>query len=151
VIAAALLVAVGVVYSWWATGLRPFTATAYVAVGIPVLVVALGAVIAARRASGPPGNGRWRTTNRVQAAPTGPVWRQAAPWIVIGCAGLGLEIAGLALGGRSARLPTLSTVADHALRWHGTRWVLFVAWLACGAALVGRGALVSGLSRRARR
>jgi hypothetical protein len=137
---------VGVAYSWWASGLRPFTATAYVAVGLPVVAVALGAVVGARRARRSSGSVRWRTDH---LGPSRWQWRVVLPWIVIAGAGLGLEAAGLALGGRSARVPTLSTVVDHALRWHGTRAVLFAAWLACGAALLGCGA--ASLARSARR
>ena len=51
----------------------------------------------------------------------------------------GLEAVGLALGGRSADVPTLSTVVDHALGWHLTRLLLFVGWLLIGRGLVGLG------------
>jgi hypothetical protein len=53
-----------------------------------------------------------------------------------------LEVAGLALGGRSSAVPTLSTVVDHALAWHAVRFVLFLAWLALGWAPVVRQARV---------
>ena len=109
-------------YGWWATGVRPFTTAAYLAVAVPVVVVAV--------------TGWWSGRHRLPAPPPVPGLRGAAPWLALALAGLGLEIAGLALGGRSARLPTLSTVVDHALAWHATRLALFVLWAALGVALV---------------
>ena len=68
------------------------------------------------------------------------VWREpeAVFWIFIFpiLLAVGLEAVGLALGGRSAGVPTLSTVIDHALGRHGVRFVLFLGWLAVGWAPV---------------
>jgi hypothetical protein len=50
---------------------------------------------------------------------------------------VGLEIVALARGGRSATVPTLSTVVDHALAWHLARLLLFAGWLLIGWSLVG--------------
>jgi hypothetical protein len=44
-----------------------------------------------------------------------------------------LEGLGLALGGRSKTVPTLSTVIDHALAWHALRLILFCGWLLIGS------------------
>jgi hypothetical protein len=41
-----------------------------------------------------------------------------------------LESLALALGGRSAAVPTLSTVVDRALVWHLARFGLLCLWLA---------------------
>lgn len=109
-------------YAFWATGLRPFTAPAYLAVGIPVLVLACGAVVDDRRVPPTP-----RVTLR-------SVWM----WLALLTVALGLEVVALALGGRSASVPTLSTVIDYALTRHVVRFVLFCGWLALGAAPIVR-------------
>jgi hypothetical protein len=117
----AVTVAAG--YAWWATGVRPFTAPAYLAVAGSVVAVAVA--------------GWWSGRHRppMAASPRLGV-RGAAPWLALALAALGLELAGLVLGGRSSRVPTLSMVVDHALAWHGTRLVVFGAWVALGLALV---------------
>ena len=109
-------------YAWWATGVRPFTSAAYLAVAVPVVAVAVARWWPGRRPPPP--------------ASPGPGVRGAGPWLALALAALGLELAGLALGGRSSRVPTLSTVVDHALAWHGTRLVVFGVWAALGLGLV---------------
>jgi len=112
-------VAAAVVYAWWATGQLPFTAAATVAVGIPVAGLVALAVV--RRPTG--------TGGREPLRPGAVL-----PWAGLLAAAVVLEIVGLALGGRASGVPTLSTVVDHALTWHASRWALFCAWLAAGAA-----------------
>lgn len=110
-------------YAWWATGVAPFTTTAYVAVGIPVAVVALTASLDPRR-------------DDAMTAPRSPAtgtFSAAVPWAVLGGVALVLELVALSLGGRSHTVPTLSTVVDHALSRHPMRFVLFSAWLAVAA------------------
>jgi hypothetical protein len=119
------IIAAAIAYSWWASGLHPFTATCYVAVGLPTAVV-IWLVIA-------------RPTDRTQPV----TLRRALPWLVLVATGVVLEIAGLALGGRSANVPTLSTVIDHALPSHGVRFVLYLAWLATAASMVRTGPTAS--------
>jgi hypothetical protein len=120
-----LLVTAGVVtYGYWATGRPPFGASAYVAVGIPITLVAAAALV-----------GRGRSTP--QPTPVLVTVRSAWPWLLIAGLMVGLEIVGLALGGRSAAVPTLSTVVDHALAWHLGRLLLFAGWLLIGWTLVG--------------
>jgi hypothetical protein len=105
-------------------GLTPFRTSAYLSIAIPVVVVAV-----------------------VALAPVGPAaatrpgwpWRQAVPWLALFVAAVVLEVAGLAIGGRSQTLPTLSDVVDHLLRWHAERFVLFAGWLALGV-LIARAA-----------
>lgn len=118
-------------YAWWATGLDPFHRTAYVAVGLPVAAVSLLALLP-------------RQAPALTATPA-PPWRRfgTAPWLALLLAAAGVEAAGLALGGRSASWPTLSDTVDHLLRWHGGRFVLFLAWLAAGLLLA------AGARRRA--
>ena len=107
---------------WWVTGLRPFTITDYVAVGLSVAGLVAVVVV---RSRGLGHSIEWPGQATFSL-------RSAFPWVVLVALGVGLEGVGLALGGRSARVPTLSTVVDHALAWHGLRFVLFCAWLAVG-------------------
>ena len=113
------------VFGWWVTGLRPFTVTAYVAVGLSVVALVVAAEVVRSRGLGlshpieKPGHATFTL-------------RPVFPWLVLGALLLGLEGLGLTLGGRSARVPTLSTVVDHALAWHGLRFALFCGWLALG-------------------
>ena len=112
--------AVAAVYAWWATGTRPFTLSAYVAVGLPVVLVGVTAV-------GPKGSGASRPPRHHPKGRWG-----ASPWFVLLALAVGLECAALALGGRSTDVPTLSTVVDHALGSHAARFLLFSLWLAVG-------------------
>lgn len=114
---AGALLALAVV-GWWVTGLRPFTATAYVAVGSVIgLVAALDLSL---------GTGRRRGDDAVFTE------HAAAPWMALLVVAVALEVAGLALGGRSSAVPTLSTVVDHALGTHVVRFATFAAWIAVG-------------------
>ena len=109
-----------VAYSWWASGVAPFSAPADVALAIPVVLVAL-------LSFGQP-------LHRPRADPLEPAtWRRTWPWATLLFIALGLEVAAVALGGRSSAVPTLSTVVDHALAGHGVRFALFVTWLAFGS------------------
>lgn len=121
------------VYAWWATGLQPFTARAYVAVGVPVIVLTLVAVAVAGRPDSPGGS-------ELSGSPGGRHLprRAAFPWLLFFVLVAGLEGVGLALGGRSTSVPTLSTVVDHALAWHAVRFFMFCGWLAVGWAPVVR-------------
>ncbi len=109
-------------YAYWATGVRPFTVSAYVAVGIPVTVVGCVA------AFGWPARGP-----RPQGAEMAGL-RWVLPWLLIALLAAGLEGLGLALGGRSTTVPTMSTVIDHGLAWHALRLALFCGWLLIGSA-----------------
>jgi len=108
---------------WWVTGLRPFTITAYVAVGLSVAPLVVVAAVVRPRGLGHSVEKPGYATFTLHSV---------LPWVVLGALGIGLEGLGLALGGRSAGVPTLSTVVDHALAWHGLRFVLFCGWLAMG-------------------
>jgi hypothetical protein len=118
--------------AWWVTGLRPFTTTVYVAVGLPVAALVVVVVVV-----------RPRGLNHSIGKPRDATvtLRSIFPWVVLLTLGIGLEGVGLTLGGRSAGVPTLSTVVDHALVWHGLRFVLFCGWLAVGWVSVLRSAL----------
>jgi hypothetical protein len=126
--ATALVIGIGAVgYAWWATGLRPFTRSADVAIAIPVFLLAVAAWGKTPRSSG--GASRFIRKGAVGS----PSRYGALPWIALGLLAVALEVLGLALGGRSRVVPTLSTVADQALAWHVSRWVVFILWLAAGA------------------
>ena len=131
-----MLAVVLAAYAWWATGVAPFTAAAYLLVALVALVVLVGY---ARRGGLTPGRAdvddhyRRRVDRRA---------RDAVPWIAWLTAVVALEAVGLALGGRSRTVPTLSTTVDHLLVTHGVRAALFLLWT-----LVGVGA-VRGLALR---
>jgi len=115
-----VLVATG--YAWWATGRHPFTAVAYGAVALPVVIaVAASVAVPARRYRGP-------AEHVVATRPQ----RATLPWILFLAGGLALEGMGLAIGGRSTLVPKHSTTVDHAMRWHWSRFVLFGVWVAVG-------------------
>ena len=109
-------------YAWWATRRHPFTAVAYGAVALPVAIaVAVSVGVPADRHRGP-------AEHVVATRPQ----RATLPWILFLVFALALEGLGLALGGRSVVVPTLSTTVDHAMRWHWARFALFGVWLAVG-------------------
>ena len=125
------LVGIGVaavLYAWWATGVPPFTLRAYIAVGLPALMLLVAAIIGP--ASGPVES----------SSATGAAYRprRVFPWVILLVLAVSLEGLGLALGGRSQAVPTLSTVTDHALSRHFVRFILFCAWLAVGWAPLWR-------------
>lgn len=119
-----LVTAAVLAYGYWATGQAPFRATAYLSVGIPVALAAVAVLVAPGRAAPRPG---------VALASLRSAW----PWLTIAGMMVALEIVGLALGGRSTTVPTLSTMVDHALAWHLARLFLFTVWLLIGWSLVG--------------
>lgn len=111
-------------YAWFATGVKPFHALAYVVIAVPVLVVV--GLYAFGGAFGHEGPGGSRPS-RVSMG-------RSTPWLLVLVGVVVLEAVGLILGGRSSRVPTLSTMMDHLLTTHWLRCVLFVLWLAVGAA-----------------
>ncbi len=117
-----------VLYAWWASGVRPFSALGYVLIAVPSLAEVM-LLVAWGRLS-PHGV---RTNKRERAVRPAPSIVNAWPWLTLLVLAVTLEIAGLALGGRSASVPTLSTALDHLLVTHVVRWLLYVAWLTVGA------------------
>ena len=112
-------------YAWLATGAHPFTTWAYVAVSIPV-VVTLAFYVMLGGFSEPD------ATNYYRRRSLGTT-RSATPWWGLFLAASALEAVGLALGGRSKDVPTLSATVDHLLVAHWGRWLLFLWWLWIGA------------------
>jgi len=112
------------IYAWWATGVPPFTLPAYIAVGLPALMLLVAAIIG-------PAPGRVEAISAtLPGAASMP--QRVFPWVILVVLAVSLEGLGLALGGRSQAVPTLSTVTDHALFRHVVRFILFCAWLAAG-------------------
>jgi hypothetical protein len=142
-----ILISVGVIaYAWIATYVHPFTPHAYVVVAAPSLAALLF------YASLGGFSKRTDIENHYRVRSSCVTWRTVAPWIAIALLAIALESAGLALGGRSPGVPTLSTTVDHLLADHWERCVLFVAWIAVGASplrrlhLARRGTLRSKLN-----
>jgi hypothetical protein len=127
-IPAAVLTLVLAAYAWWATGVKPFTTLAYVLIAIPsVLVVTIFAVLGGfspRRSD---------VARYYRARSAGATSSSVAPWAALLVVAIVLEAIGLALGGRSPNVATLSTAVDHLLVTHWSRWLLYDLWLAAGA------------------
>lgn len=119
---------VAAAYAWWASGIMPFTTTAYVLIAIPSVVMV--AVYGALGALSPK---RAEISRYYLARSSGATWTSTAPWLVLLVAAVALETVGLALGGRSPDVATLSTAVDHLLVNHWGRGLLYLAWLAAGA------------------
>ena len=102
--------AVGVVtYAWWATGRRPFTATATLAVvGAGLVAMTLGS----RAAAGPPA-----------CAPIGMIG-----WSVLFVGLAGWQLLAFVQDPRSEH-PTPSSLLNAALDDHPSRALAFVVWL----------------------
>jgi hypothetical protein len=114
-----------VAYAWWVTGVAPFTSTSYVLVAVPWI---LAVVAYAREGYFVPRRSDVATYYRQRAL--GVTWSNTTAWLVIGGVAVVLEFVGLALGGHSNRVPTLSGAADHLLVTHIARCALFCAWIA---------------------
>jgi phosphatidylserine synthase len=114
----AAVVVAGLVYSWIASGLRPFTHPEAVAVGIP-LVVAGVAVL------------------RMHPAEDDVSRRGTWVWAALFVALVAWELVSYRLSPRVDH-PTLSTTADWAMSTHPGRFVMFAAWLGVGYWLFSR-------------
>ncbi len=112
---AALVMIAG--YAWWVAGLEHFTLAALVAVLLPgVAILAPSWWRRPRRSPPPPTDGR------------------VAPWLVLAAALSAWELLAFSLSPRSTH-PTLSSLADAALRPRLCEAVAFVAWLGLGRKL----------------
>ena len=109
--------------------MRPFTASAYVLVAVPTLAaLALYAGVGGFRPAREDITSYYRQRSS----------RRVGAWAVVFVLALTLECVGLALGGHSKSVPTLSTTLDHLLVNHWGRWALFVAWLGLGGRPIAR-------------
>ncbi len=108
------------VYAWWVAGLAHFTLAALAAVaaaGVAVIAVA------------------WLQHGARRTGSTGSA--QLAPWAAVLGALAGWELLAYSLSPRSAH-PTLSSMADAALRPRLLEAVAFAAWLGLGWTLARR-------------
>ena len=122
-----------VLYAWWASGVRPFSALGYVLLAVPSMVVVI--LLAAGGGFAPH---EIRANARERAVRPDTSIATAWPWLAMLALAVALEIVGIALGGRSTTVPTLSTTLDHLLVTHVVRWLLYVAWLSVGATPLAR-------------
>lgn len=128
-----VLVVLGLVaYAWFATGVHAFSALAYTVVAIPSFV----ALVSYGTLGGFSLDDSVADYYRARAA--GTSWQSTAGWTTIAVAAAALEASGLALGGQSKSVPTLSTTVDHLLVDHWGRCLLFLAWIAVGASALRR-------------
>ncbi|HMG28481.1 MAG TPA: hypothetical protein VKH36_16890 [Acidimicrobiia bacterium] len=107
----AAVVAAALVYSWIASGLRPFTHPEAVAVAIPLVVGGIAML-------------------RVHAA-TDVTRRGTWVWTALFAALLTWELISYRLSPRVDH-PTLSSIADWAMSAHPGRFVMFAAWMGVG-------------------
>jgi len=107
----AAVVAAALVYSWIASGLRPFTHPEAVAVAIPLVVGGIAML-------------------RVHAA-TDVTRRGTWVWAALFAALLTWELISYRLSPRVDH-PTLSSIADWAMSAHPGRFVMFAAWMGVG-------------------
>lgn len=129
-------------YTWWGSGAAPFQPLAYVVVGLPaagVLWVVLCRGEGREAVSGASVWPRGTWARHGVASPPLPVRLVALlPLVGLAAIGIALEALGLAHGGRAAAFPTLSDVADEAIRFRVARAVLLALWLLGGVAIVRR-------------
>lgn len=107
-------------YAWWAAGLDHFTLPALAAVAAPGLAVIAGA--------------SWQP----RARPTGSTGgARLGPWAAVFGVLAGWELLAFSLSPRSAH-PTLSSMADAAVRPRLLEAVAFLGWLGLGWRLARR-------------
>jgi hypothetical protein len=121
-----IAVAIGLVYSWIAAGLLPFTKPEELMVALPVIPVAVLALF-------------WRATPAAESATVGPdgaspPLRGTAVWVVLLGALVAWELAAYASTPRDDH-PTLSSITDSIMSTHPGRAAVFALWLALGVAL----------------
>jgi len=114
---AAAVVAVALVYAWFASALRPFTHPQAVAVAIPIAIT--GIAVLRRRTR--------RTSDAVETGTRRGIW----VWRALLGAFLAWELVSYRLSPRVDH-PTISSIADAAMSTHPGRFAMFVAWLAIG-------------------
>jgi hypothetical protein len=119
-----------VAYGWWLSGVTAFTTASYLAVALPVVAVVAAALVP--RPAGV-GGGPARVSGPEPPAAHRLTLAGTAPWLAVVAAAVALEVVGLALGGRSTVVPTLSTVVDRATNARFDRFVFCCAWLGLGA------------------
>jgi hypothetical protein len=120
-------------YAWSVTGVAPFTTIAYALIAFPSI-----AAVALYASMGTFSRHRADLANYYQMRARRVSLSSIAPWLVVLLGAVTLEAVGLALGGRSPSVPTLSTTVDHLLEQHWERSVLYVVWVTVGASPLWR-------------
>ena len=116
----------------WASGTAPFSVPADVAVSVPSAMLA--AVLVAQRVA--PTRRLWRPrTLPVEGARDR---RSSAPWVALIVLMLAVELASYFHPGPRSLYPTVSSIADRALRYRPVKAAAFLGWLAGGWYLVTR-------------
>ena len=113
----ALFAAGALAYGVAAISVRAFTDAAYVVLAVPIAALTVLALVPRPGAPGTRGLARWRGL---------------LPGIALVVAAIGIEIGALALGGRDAHLPTLSTMLDDLTPDRALRYLGFEVWFALG-------------------
>ena len=111
-------------YSWVTAGVAPFTTASYVLVAVPCAVVVV-AFVASGGLSTTRVDVRASRVERHRHVTLASV----VPWIALLLVAVTLEVLGLALGGRSTSVPTLSTTVDHLLAHRWERGLVCFTWL----------------------
>ena len=129
--AATVALGAAAIFAGVASGARPFTVPADVAVSVPsALFVAALALERLRPRAGP-----WRRLDR--ARPEGGNGT-AVPWLVVIAVLVGVELASYFHGGPRADYPTLSSMMDALFRHRAAKAAAWLAWLGTGWYLVRR-------------
>lgn len=115
------------VYAWAATNARPFSTISYLLVALPSVAFTVAYVAMGGLSPRHPEGSDYYEQRVAETSLT-----SISPWIAVLLAVVILEAIGLALGGRSADVPTLSTAIDHLLAQHWARWLIYMAWLLAG-------------------
>jgi uncharacterized membrane protein YfcA len=112
------VVAVALVYSWIASGLRAFTHPEAVAVSIPLIIAGIALL---------------RSRRRLDAEKADDTVTRRGTWVWVTLFGVLLvwELISYRLSPRVDH-PTLSSIADAVMSTHPGRFVMFAAWLAAG-------------------
>ena len=123
-------------YGWWASGVRPFTWRAQIAVGVPSLIAIAVVVRHERRSSRLESTTKLLKRRSRVAGQEGLLGRGVAVWVGLLAAFTVWEVVGLLAGGSSRTLPTFSDLVDnYLLRLRLERFVLFILWLWLGKSL----------------
>ncbi len=123
--------AAAAVFAGVASGARPFTEPADVAISLPSALFA-GAFVMERLR---PASGPWR---RLDRAHPGGRDGTAVPWLVVAVLLVAVELASYFHGGPRADYPTISSGVDALFHYRAAKAAAWFAWLLAGGYLVRR-------------
>lgn len=116
---AGVLLVMAAVYSWFASGTRPFTLAADLTTAVPLAGMATVYVLQRLRPRGP-----WRRLS----AEDPPAGGTAVPWLAVVALLVATECTAF-FGGPRPSHPTLSTLTDTIFQWHAAKAAVYFAWL----------------------